>query len=236
MAKAQKIAKSPIIDAVIQINCTFQVNQDAVVGLILGLLQANKIHIDKFDKLPISNIPEQIRKSDPNLKNSPIFRLQCGNYSIFTGLYGFSIGIILPYQNWAEFKEFTLQIFNILKETIIKGISAISIKYVNFFKSNIFDNINCNITLVDRKITNIPTIFRTEIQEDKHIKVLQISNGVHLRNIAQNIDADGSIIDISVLCKNVSIETVDDLLESAHTYAESMFFELLNEDYIKLLE
>lgn len=233
----KKISPCPIIEATIQVNCTFTVDQDIVVGLIYSLLKEKDVAPLTVEKLPILNLPEDIRKSDPNLRDKPWYKINSGGYFILVGLFGVALGLNPPYEGWASFKMFANQVLNVLKGNVIKGISAITLKYLDFFSdTNIFENINCKICLCGNQITTIPTIFRTEIPEDKFIKILQITNGAHLRNQAMSIDNDGSLIEISLFTRNVSLDNFDQIIEDAHSFQKKSFFELLSDDYLATFE
>lgn len=108
---------------------------------------------------------------------------------------------------------------------------------MDFFRDvNIFEKIKCEIKINNNQITSIPTIFRTELPIKKYVKVLQITNGVHVKNKNLKIDNDGSLIEINLHTKNVSIDTFDSIIEDAHAIQKESFFELLTDDFSILLK
>ena len=229
----KRISPCPIIEATIQINCTFAVNQDIVVGLIYSLLSKDEGNILNIERLPILNLPEDIRRADPNLKDKPWYKINCGQFFICIGLYGVSLGVNPPYESWKSFKDFASKIFLELKGAVIKGISSINLKYLNFFVDiNIFEKINCQFILKGERITAVPSIFRTELQEDKFVKILQIANGAHLVNKALKIDADGSILEINLFSNRVSIDNFNQIIDEAHKQEKITFFDLLSKEYL----
>lgn len=77
-------------------------------------------------------------------------------------------------------------------------------------------------------------------KKDYCTNVLQITNGVHLQNPQMNIDADGSLIDITVVLVNnhltdVNFENIVERIDSAHLEAKTVFFSLLSDDYLNEL-
>ena len=234
----KRISPCPIIDATIQVNCTFTVDQDVVVGLIYSLLE-NKL--DKkplqLEKLPILNLPEDIRRNDPNLKDKPWYKINCEEYYILIGLFGIAFGVNGAYTGWESYKRLASEVFGTFKDNLIKGVSAINLKYLDFFRDvNIFEKIKCEIKINNNQITSIPTIFRTELPINKYVKVLQITNGVHVKNKNLKIDNDGSLIEINLHTKNVSIDTFDSIIEDAHAIQKESFFELLTDDFLHSFE
>lgn len=235
MAVIKKISPCPIIEATIQVNCTFFFEPDLAVGLLFSSI-SNVFGIDnlRMERLPILNLPEELRRADPNLRDKPYYKINCGKYYILMGLYGLSFGVNPPYAGWEDFKRFSIKVFDLLKDNLVKGVSAISLKYLDFFKDiNILEKANCSFSLNGTPITAIPTIFRTELPIDRFMKVIQITNGVHLRNPALRIDNDGSLIEIILFTKNVSKENFNQAIEDAHYHQKNSFFELLTDEYLQ---
>lgn len=233
----KRLSPCPIIEAIIQINCSFISDPDIVVGQILSLLTSGSSHTATIEKLPLLELPEAIRLNDPNLKDKPWYKLTVGDYYVLIGLFGVALGIIPPYQNWAGFKDFALNVFDRLKGNIITVIESVSLKYLDFFTDiNIFEKANCEISLNGQKISEIPTIFRTEIRENEFIKAVQITNGAHLKNQALGIDNDGSLIEINLFTRSVGESEFANVIEKAHSIQKKSFFELLTEEYLKTFE
>ena len=62
------------------------------------------------------------------------------------------------------------------------------------------------------------------------IGVLQITNGVHVKNESLELDNDGSLIDIQTLVKNVSLENWLDAVQKLHEQVESLFIKLTRKE------
>lgn len=58
---------NPIIDTGLEMTLSYSVPSDAIVGILFNMLHQNDEHVG-LQKLPISNIPDDIRRMDPNLK------------------------------------------------------------------------------------------------------------------------------------------------------------------------
>lgn len=233
----KRLSPCPIIEALIQINCTFLSDPDIVVGQVLNLLTADNLHTATVEKLPLLELPEAIRLNDPNLRDKPWYKLTVGDYYVLIGLFGIAFGIIPPYKNWVDFKDFALNVFDRLKGKLITSIESVSLKYLDFFADiNILEKANCEICMNGQKITEIPTIFRTEIRENEFVKAVQITNGAHLTNQALSIDNDGSLIEINLFTRNVVESEFARIIEKAHSIQKNSFFELLKKEYIETFE
>lgn len=233
-----KITPCPIVETTIDIVCTFTVPKEAVIGLIYNQLVnvygGEDIHIEQ---LPICNIPEEIRRQDINLKNKPTHQISCLEGILFIGSSSLSFGILPPYESWIKAKTFISKVIETIKfSSIIKDVSRTSIKYLNFFENNIFEETNLNITLCGQQINYPSTVFRTEIPSNgKFVDILQITNGVHIKNPALKLNADGSLIDLCIVCDKVSIDILKDVIDDCHQEAKKLFFDLLNEKFLNSL-
>ena len=229
----KKITPCPIIEAVVQVTCTCLVDQDVVVGMVNSLLQKDGNNSLQIERLPILNLPEEIRRVDVNLRDKPWYKVNCGEYFILIGLFGVALGVNPPYKGWDAFKKFAVKIFDMLSGNVIKEVSAVALKYLDFFSEvNIFEKINCTFCMSGVAITAVPTIFRTELPEGDFVKIIQITNGVHLQNQTLGIDSDGSLIEINLFTKDVSVENFGQVIEEAHSRQKIDFFSLLSDDYL----
>lgn len=224
---------NPIVESSIDILCTYGIPAEAVVGVVYQLLQDNQCGNITVTPLPINNVPEAIRKADPNLKNSPTHQIQCSDGLVSIGPNVLSVGIIPPYESWDNFKKFTnLVIDVIIKGQLLKSVSDINIRYLNFFKLNIYENISLDINLGGEKIVGKSTIFRTELEKENNIiDVIQITGSVHLKNDHLKLNDDGSLIDIRIVKKSISKEEILSSLDEIHQEAEDLFLNLISPDF-----
>lgn len=232
------LTKCPIVETSLDIICSFHIPSEAVIGVIYNLLLQKKIGVVKLDRLPITNIPEEIRKNDPNLKNKPTHQIVCNDGIVLIGSNVLSFGILPPYKSWNVVQSFIKKVIKIIATgSIIKGISQVNLRYLNFFELNIFENIKLSINFQGSNITYPSTIFRAEIpsKSNEYINALQITSNIHLKNPGLKLDADGSLIDITVVSKKASLANIEDIIEAAHTEAKVLFFDLLKDDFTKSL-
>lgn len=233
-----KLSKSPIIETTLDIVCSFNVPTEAIFGIMYNSL-SNTFGKLNVQGLPILNLPEQLRESDPNLRNKPTHRIDCEQGVISVGPHIISISILPPYKNWEEYVGFISQIIGIIKGlNIVGNIHTLNLRYLNFLKSNVYDKINLDINIAGTKISYPSTVLRTEIPADiygKMVNVLQITNSVHVKNEAMGLDDDGSLIDIVVVNKNTDLNSLNDCIARSHQSAKELFFSLLSEDLLKEL-
>ena len=223
-----QLINNPIIDAGVEISASFNVPSDAIVGILFNSMRQKNQNVG-LQKLPVSNIPDEIRRMDPNLKDKPTHQLSCSNGFVQIGENVLSIGVIMPYVSWGIFMDFIKGIFKLLSDnSLIKEVSLAKLRYLNFFKQNVFNSINLSVTMdgVD-DLCSGSTAFRTEIPCGMNVMgVLQITNGVHVKNESMGLDDDGSLIDIQTISKNVSKDNLFDVVDNLHEHAEILFIKL----------
>lgn len=223
---------NPIIDTGLELSVSYNVPSDAIVGILYNSLRQVNDDV-KLHKLPVANIPDEIRKMDTNLKDKPTHQLVCTGGFVQIGENILCIGGRMPYISWGVFKKFIENIIQLLHANkLIGNIKNIKLRYLNFFKDNIFENINLMISMkgVDGLCSG-STVFRTEIPcNNEMLGVLQITNGVHVSNKSLGLDNNGSLIDIIIIKKQVSLPISSDTIDAMHQEVEDLFINLTRKD------
>ncbi len=100
---------------------------------------------EKIIKLPILQIPEAIRKNDPNFKFQPLYEIHSStnsNYKIMLGDGVIGIAITKGYQGWNEsfYPQIKKLFETFLANNKVTKINRIGLRYVNFLPNeNIFE-------------------------------------------------------------------------------------------------
>ncbi len=229
-----KISPCPIIEANIEIRFTPNFPPDAVIGILYS--QLSTTFQCKLDQRPIMQLPAEIRAKDPKLKYQPTHTIHMRDFLVHIGPY---VAVIqLPnkdYPGWIRFREVINDIVSLLRDiNLINQIEFIGLKYLNFFDFDIFDRINLIINGLPQK--GKCTVFRTELHNDKFTNVLQVSNGIHVKN--QRIDSDGSLIDITTFVlaqQGLNINNIMTHIDAARKGEKELFFSLLKQEYLDKL-
>ncbi len=231
-----KITPCPIIESNIEIRFVANFPPDAVIGIIYNLLLSNGYQCT-LSQRPIMQLPAEIRAKDPQLQYQATHTIAIQNPKFFVHV-GPSVCVIqIPiYIGWAKFREIINSIVVLLqRNNLFKRVDSIGLKYVNFFKLDIFDKIVLKI----EGLSNLrSTIFRTEILNEKYVNILQISNGVHVNNPYLQLNADGSLIDITTVVLSqhgLDSSNIMTHIDEARLGEKSLFFSLLKEDYLDTL-
>lgn len=230
MTLPKAINPCPILDALFEIRFTTNIHSSAVFGMVYNILQTE---FPKVENLPILQLPESVRATDPSFKFKPHYRISNERFVTQIGPNVITISSFPEYTGWDEFSR---QIFNILKKIeevgIVNLVTRIGIRYINFFDNDIFKDIDLQISIGDSAITYKNTIVRTEIEQDSFKSSLQVANNANHNNKL------GSIIDIDTFTEtNLKdfFAIKEELISDGHKKEKELFFSLLKENFIKTL-
>jgi len=235
MENPKKIENCPIVDSVIELRFISKIFPNAVFGLIYNSLVNEYPNVEK---LPILQLPEQLRDADPNFKFKAHYKITSKDgFVVQIGPDVIIIGAPNPYSGWVEFSN---RIYFVIKQihnlNIIDKVTRLGVRYINFFDDNIFDKVNINISIGGNSLDPKNTLFRTEIKKNGYLNSLQVAN-----NAIQMIKGKpnhGSIIDIDVFKEYNTGEFKDfyqDEIEKAHNTEKEIFFDLLKPAFLKSL-
>ena len=234
----KKINPCPIIEAIVEIRMDTNIPGEAIFGVVYNTFKNDFPHVEK---LPILQIPEQFRSSDPNLKYKPYYQLKNDNILLQVGSNVFSLVNVGEYIGWTEFSKIISDVFTELLDKVeIKNIRRIATRYVNMFRNmNIFDNLNLKIKLSDKDFSDNEVNLISNIVQRNCVSRLTIANRANV-----SIDGQahaGSVIDIDTVIKDCPVGVEKDVelfmscINVAHTEEKELFFELLNEEYLNAL-
>lgn len=231
----KKITPCPINEAIVEIRFEANVLPDAVFGIIYNRF---KEQYPNIDKLPILNLPEQVRINDALLRDKAWYKLKDENFIFMIGPRVVSIIKPKEYSGWKLFSARIQDSFNNLNELkIIKAVERIGIRYINFFDFDIFDKINLQINMNRDLLKTDETLLKVRIGEGRFTNTLQIANNVTIIHDSQQ--KSGSIIDIDTVAGNDRenfFEESAELLKEGHDVEKELFFRLLKEDFLASLK
>ncbi len=230
MTLPKAINPCPILDALFEVRFASNIHPSAVFGMIYNVL---KNDFTKVENLAILQLPEAVRVKDPNLKFKPHYRISNESYVTQIGPDVITISSFPKYSGWDAFSK---QIFSILDRIeeigIIDSIVRIGIRYINFFESDIFKDIDLKVCIGEKDIEYKNTIIRTEVKHETFKSSLQVANNANHNNKL------GSIIDIDTFTEqelNNFFDNKEKLVNTGHTREKELFYSLLKTDFLNTL-
>ena len=235
MALPKSIDPCPIIEAVAEIRFDPNVPKEAVFGILYSVV---KDKYNKFEELPILQLPGNILNHDPKLIFKPHYKLKKDNYVLQIGPRVFSLSVSPPYSGWGEFSQ-KLKDFidDINSSEVVKKVLRLGIRYINFFENkNIFNDITLKIHKIEQQIINDQMFFYTILQEGKFFCDLKIQSADKIT--IETIEKKGSILDLDIFIDKGEIPVLDpneSLLNEGHEFGKKIFYELLEQKFLETL-
>ncbi len=238
-----KLGKEPLIDVVCGVSFDCDISAETLLpGLLLPKLVGQQ---SKFETLPIAQLPQLVRDSDPNLKNAPLMRILIGEkFTVLIGSQWLGVGCQMPYAGWSEFNEMIKTVFEVLKDLpSVKEITRHSLKYADFIKSQgsaeSLSRFNLQIKIANRILSDQLTHLRTEIIEHPFLHATTIMYPATASDEGTLID--GALVDVDThriesFTVNDFLKQLPELLDQIHAANKTFFFDLLSEAGLKELE
>lgn len=238
-----KLTAEPIIDAVIELRLEAGTSLvDVVPGVLKHELGAE---VQDFTRLPVADIPKQIRDQDPNLHYQPLMRISLPGYVVLVGDRVVALACALPYPGGEAFKDKALSLFKLVFSLgIVSGVTRYSIKYVDFIPSK---NPKDVLSLVDLRmeiggVDSSRSAFTVRLDTDDKVYkyVIQLTAPVNVAVDHKPME-QGILIDIDTICE-IGAESVEgffnslpDKLNNIHLASKTKFFGLLTDEGLKHL-
>ncbi len=227
-----RIEPNPIIEAIVELRFSTKIHRSAVFGILYNSLQND---FKKLESLPILQIPEQLRETDPNFLFKPYYKLTDGTFIIQIGPDVLSISSPSNYIGWPAYSKKIFECLQKVQNThIIEDISRLGIRYINFFENNIFDYIKIKLFIDNKEHCSKNTVIRTELEKDQYKTTLQIISNVS--RIVDNQTLTGSLIDIDTAKESNLYDffnNMESIINIGHSIEKDFFFNLLTDKLIQ---
>jgi uncharacterized protein (TIGR04255 family) len=237
----KRLNREPLIESLWEIR--FSSTSAFVEKLLPGLLFqefANESPI--AESLPSADLPENLRRADPNLRYIPTVRLTFAPYTIQVGEHIISLSCSRPYSGWKVFGEKIRKLSSVLQKTsLITHPERFSMKYIDILPTDIaptIEALNAVMSLAGHDVGASPVVFRTERIDDTLVHIIQIVSPAQ----AQLLNGDhisGILVETDTVCINQTVDFWQNLtneLQRVHDANKKMFFDLLTDETIKRLE
>lgn len=224
----------PIEEAILEIRYSSKVPNEAIFGMLYANI--NKFFDGEPISLPTLQVPEQIRRQDPSFKYKPYHQLRHKGQILNIGPDVLTFSKHKPYVGWQSWSDFFYEVLDTVFNTgVVAKVERLGLRYINVFNDNIFDKINCDITINTQKLTDESTNLRTEMNDGGYSKNLQIGNNITL--VKDNKPFNCSVIDIDVLYNikdsQMFFNDYHEVVEEAHLKEKELFFSLLNPSFLE---
>lgn len=233
-----QLDKCPLVDALIEIRFETTIVGSAIFGLIYNLISDD--FKGNVTNLPILQIPEQIRKTDPSLRFKPLYRIDSDEYVLQIGDDVLCISSKVPYVGWNKLSSRTIELINKIVDTkIINKVIRIGHRYVNFFEGDIMDKLTISKPDIKKYNTNSILVRIDTNDKDNFIDTVQITNSATYKSPQTGEILSGSLIDIDSFKEyedNYFLENIKEEINKVHQCEKNIFFSLLKEEFLESLK
>ena len=229
----------PVVEASIEIRYSTELPGDAVFGVLYA--EISKQFPTSLTKLPILQVPEAVRMSDPNLIYQPHYLLSVpsqGNVSVSIGPKVILFSNVQPYIGWNKFFKFVSDALTLIANTtIFDSVERVGLRYIDIFKDTaLLGRIHTELIITGDLILTEPTTIRIERTDGTYTLILQIASNADIKS--PTINGKGSIIDIDCIYlfppgSNDFFSVYADIIEISHQKEKSTFFSLLKDDFLQ---
>jgi uncharacterized protein (TIGR04255 family) len=238
-----RLGKEPLIDAVFELRFDCAISAAEIMP---GFLHAKLGGDVTIERLPVAQLPIEIRQNDPNLAGQPLVRITWANHLILVGDRSLAVGCLLPYPGWTKFREVILQIMNLLKESgIVRTLQRYSLKYVDMLSVQAGDSvsewINLNVALGNVALSNQPFQMHMQIESGGYIHALLVGSPAQAQGV-DGITREGMVISVDTMFLNglpdfpTLIEQLRERVDDLHSSNKQVFFDCLTANAVEKLE
>lgn len=160
---SRRLKDSPLQNLTLEIFFDTGISLENLYGKLYSGLFEN--FCTTVQTLPLSQIPQIIRESDPNLKYQPIYRCEDNNHHvILLGQHSLAFEHLSPYSNWTDWSaSFYPKIKSFLELGKIKSVNRLRLRSTDVFPVNVVEKLNINVSVNQESIHTAPLFVSTEI-------------------------------------------------------------------------
>lgn len=194
-----------------------------------------------IDRMPASDIPKQIRDSDPSLKYAFLSKISYREYQILTGDKVIAISCRLPYPGWSSFRTEILKFFKFAEaQKALADVDLFLINYVDFIGREYYesfnDAINLSLNIDNSNFSNNEMVLKIIVPDGAYNSTLQILSNAEVSDSNGDNKKSGIVVDISTTCNNLSsIDSYEKFLDKIHETCKNKFFMCLTDSLITKL-
>jgi len=230
-----RIDPCPILEAVLEIRFVTQESWDVLPGLLFSEIRDR--YPDQL-QLPLYQIPEEMRRHEPQLAHKPLLQFLSRDFLIQFGPR--VIGLVTKpdaYPGWTRLREELEWLLQVLRQAsfITEG-DRLGVRYIDFFQGNVFPGLQIGAQVQGAPLDHAELSLTTAFRHPPLAGRLVVTNGALVRRGESH--ATGSVLDLDIWAGALDFELFANGLErfdQMHHLAKGVFFSLLKDDYLATL-
>lgn len=229
-----RITPCPIIEAILEIRFVTAHDWSLLPGL---LFKEIKERYSKIEKLPLAQMPDDIRRTNPELVHAPLANFIGEGFTIQFGPRVVALVSNKEYPGWTRVSEELDWLLGKLQaaDFILEG-ERLGMRYIDFFNTDLFPHLTLQFQAENQPISGFEMNFTTAFAREDFTARLILNNGALVRTADQVLK--GSVLDLDLSLGASDFElfsTSAERFEQAHRLNKEIFFGLLKPDFLASL-
>ncbi len=239
-----RLKKEPLLEAIWELR--FQSPADTVENLLSGIIYDHMRHtFAPPTRLPGADIPLAARVQQPALNYTPMFRFggknENASYDIQVAPRAIALNCRQPYPSWDILKTKIMGLAEIVRQTgMIEKIERFSLKYLNLIPAgppDYLSPLNGAFRMGEYNLGHSPLQVQSQIPDGDFTHVITLLAPARVQ--MEQKTGEGLLIDIDTIFPAISDgfwEGFGSRLDAAHTSNHAIFFDILKQETVDLLE
>ena len=230
-----RITPCPIVEAIFEARFVSPQPWATMPGLLFARIQ------EKYPEqktLPAAQLPEDVRRQDPNLLILPLIQFLSDNFLIQLGPRVISL-VTKPnaYPGWPAIEQELKWLLGRLKAAGFVGeTERLGARYIDFFDGDVFGGLRLGLQINDQPLRGTQTDITTFLRRDSLSIRLHVTNGAIVA--AKEGPKTGSLLDIDAWFKPLDVDLFGNGLArfaEAHRAIKGLFFGLIKPELLDKL-
>jgi uncharacterized protein (TIGR04255 family) len=231
----ERIDPCPIVEAVLEIRFVTAESWSVLPGLLYSRIRER--YPEKIE-LPISQIPEEVRRRDPAFTYLPLVQFLGKDFLIQFGPRVVSL-VTKPnaYSGWSAIRaELQWLVEQIQAASFIAEGERLGVRYIDFFKGNVFPHLLIGGQVFEKPLRTSELSLAAVFRRAPFTARLNVTNGAVVTQGEQS--RVGSIFDLDVWAGSLDFDLFTDGIQrfdEAHALVKGIFFSLLKPEFLTTL-
>jgi uncharacterized protein (TIGR04255 family) len=229
-----RISPCPIVEAVLEIRFITEVPWMLIPGLLSTLIS------DKYPKtvdLPLSQMPDAIRREEPHLVYQPLIQFVGDPFTIQLGPRMLSLVSNKEYPGWTPiFEQLKWLLQHVKTAGFIAEGERIGLRYIDFFQMDLFQKLTLRVNSDGQSVEGAEMNLTTTFVQEGFLSKLIIANNALVKT--QGRANKGSVFDLDIALNAGDFDLFEnglDRFQKAHQINKEVFFGLLRPEFLASL-
>lgn len=228
-----QITPCPVLEAILEVRFVTSTPWSVLPGL---LFQQIRQKYDEPVDLPLAKVPEDLRRSEPNLTFLPLVSFEGEPFSIRLGPRVIALQSLGEYPGWSAIRaEMEWLVEQIQKAGFFGEGDRLGMRYIDFFDGDLFPHLLIRPSCAGSDVVGVETSMTMAFEREDFQARLILNNSVtEIGGEARS----GSVFDLDLSLSAGRFDLFENGLErfgDAHRLNKEIFFGLLSPEFLSTL-